>query len=346
MIKVTLPESDNIKLILQILQIAAPIIGGGIIAGIFARKNEVLKKKLERIQAEENARRQYEYDARKRLYEQCEPILFQLAELSESALNHIFDLAKSAREGKLDSLSRVTYYSAWSLYNLIAPLAAFKLLRSRLTLVDLDLDEPIKVQYTIAKVLYQSFSEDHKLAEPDYTSQYNPLHASRERQGVYLGVIEATIDALLKPNSDGTRYILSFGEFQKDFFDLEHNILRNHQQNAIEKFHNLFSNFHPHKRPVLWRILILQAHLYNALLNINRTENSSRKSLDNFKVISITPKEDREQLFEWRQKNERDQISNDEVLIFPFVAVEKYLKDNLSDFLEVKINNVNYHHII
>jgi uncharacterized protein YxeA len=64
------------------------------VTAIFTRKNDsrlkYLENKLAIERAEQDARRDYEYEARKRLYQECEPILFQFAELSESALGFFY----------------------------------------------------------------------------------------------------------------------------------------------------------------------------------------------------------------------------------------------------------------
>lgn len=58
---------------------------------------ENLKSELAKQQAEQDAQRDYEYEARKRLYQECEPLLFQLIEASETALNHIKDIASRVK---------------------------------------------------------------------------------------------------------------------------------------------------------------------------------------------------------------------------------------------------------
>ena len=51
--------------------------------------------------AERNARRDYEYDAKKRLYQEIEPLLFQLFEALEEAHYRVRSLARSSRHGNL-----------------------------------------------------------------------------------------------------------------------------------------------------------------------------------------------------------------------------------------------------
>jgi Flp pilus assembly protein TadB len=60
-----------------------------------------VEAQLEDQNAERNARRDYEYEARKRVYQEVEPILFQLAELAEGGLHRIYSLARTARHGDL-----------------------------------------------------------------------------------------------------------------------------------------------------------------------------------------------------------------------------------------------------
>jgi hypothetical protein len=53
------------------------------------------------ISAERNARRDYEYDARKRLYSEIEPLLFQLFEALEESHYRVRSLARTSRNGNL-----------------------------------------------------------------------------------------------------------------------------------------------------------------------------------------------------------------------------------------------------
>ncbi len=71
-----------------------------------AEKTESVKSKLQEALAEKKAGLDYEYDARKRLYQATEPLLFQLAELSEDALHRIYSLARVAKRGDLGPDSR------------------------------------------------------------------------------------------------------------------------------------------------------------------------------------------------------------------------------------------------
>src|SRR5918994_17922 len=146
---------------------------------------ESLRAELAERKSEKDARRDYEYEARKRLYQECEPLLFQLCELSENALNRIYGLARSARTGNLDPpdnwLDGPGYYMASTIYNLLAPVAVFKLMQRRLTFVDLTVEPRIKAQYNLAKHIAVSFTDDFDIAALHPPIEYDPTTpASRE----------------------------------------------------------------------------------------------------------------------------------------------------------------------
>ena len=129
---------------------------------------EKLKSALAERKSENDARRDYQYEARKRLYQECEPLLFQLSEVSEYAIFRVQSLARTARKGNLSSsdhwLDGPGYYMASTIYNLLAPVAVFKLLQRRITFVDLTVEPQIRGQYQLAMAIYVSFTDDFVFA--------------------------------------------------------------------------------------------------------------------------------------------------------------------------------------
>ena len=126
---------------------------------------ELLRTQLKDVARNRDAQRDYEYEARKRLYQQCEPLLFQLAEFSESALYRIYSLARTARHGNLPSwVDEDDYYMRSTMYFLISPLIILRLIQSQLTFVDLTLDSHIARQYSLLKLLFLTFTDDFTFA--------------------------------------------------------------------------------------------------------------------------------------------------------------------------------------
>lgn len=298
-----------------------------------ATEIEKIKEDIAERKSEKDARRDYEYEARKRLYQECEPLLFQLYEASENALHRIFSLARTAKKGDLDEpqnswLGGPGYYLRSTVYNLLAPVALFKLIQRRLTLVDMAVEQSIRHQYSLAKAVYISFTDHFDLAEISPEIPYEGNHPQQYelrqsnparywRQGIPIGRLDVAAESLLiRDASDGIR-LKSFGEFEAEFFEGE----ELHIPENVRDFIDLFILFHPRSRPVLWRILVVQAHIYMALLAVAQFGAGASTT-----PMQAIPREDRKR-FEWRTG--RDQNSDGEVLDEPFSVCEEYLRTHV-----------------
>ena len=145
-------------------------IGSAIFTGFNTHRQIMLKNRLDQEAKASDARQSYEYDARKRLYQECEPLLFQARELVNEARGRITGLAIAARNGDVREdgagwLAKPGYYTLSTCYSLVAPATAFLLLQRRLTDFDLGLEPRIQAQYEVLKLLYTSVSDDFGLAE-------------------------------------------------------------------------------------------------------------------------------------------------------------------------------------
>jgi hypothetical protein len=61
---------------------------------------EVLRSQIQDAKADRDALRDYTYDARRRLYKECEPAIFRLIEEGEAACYRVATLAQLSREGR------------------------------------------------------------------------------------------------------------------------------------------------------------------------------------------------------------------------------------------------------
>jgi hypothetical protein len=241
---------------------------------------EELKDQSLHRKADRDAARDYEYEARKRLYRECEPAIFQLVEEARCALTWIEMLARLARSGTLDFVWLKNKENRLAtLYRLVTPLAAFKLLRERLTVFDLSLEPRIYLQYSIGRFLLDSFAEDDALARLGTTLPYEPHGAPPagcvadpaiySRQGIDPALLDRLVAAFLEEAKLGEqRNIVSYARF------------RQMAQNKSEPMHDLVLHLddllltmEPSRKPVLWRIIVLQYMLYTAL-----TKTASQRS--------------------------------------------------------------------
>lgn len=349
--------SDITDISVAVIALVASIITA-VVTAIFSKRNDIRLKQIEHDldtkKAEQDARRDYGYEAKKRLYQECEPILFQFAELSDSALRRIYALARNAMNGNLGPerywLSTDHYFMRSTIYRLLAPLGAFKILQHRLTGIDLNLDQVINVQYLLAKCLYYTFSSANDLAKSEPSIPYDPdqigedvrgLNEEQKRvnikdkpekfwlQGLKVGTLDKLVESLVFTGSDGSSRIMSFGEFEKTYFD-KGSSGNESDTRRFETFMTLFSFFHPKTRPVLWRILVAQAFLYTAIQNVHRNDN---RALANGNVVGLLNLGETKIKCEWRQKGEN---VTDEEFEMPFRGAEKYLEDQLVAIFELK----------
>jgi hypothetical protein len=261
-----------------VLAAVIPLVGVVLVAIYTARNGQALERlrtQLAEDQDESSARRAYNFDARNRLYRKLEPAFFQLREQSEAALFRIHGLAKSAREGRLDSTqpernrldkASETYLPS-TMYRFMAPLATYRLCQRRLTSVDLSLDERLARQYLLGKMLYRSWSDGDEIAK-DYGTKIpydlggeGPPSSTR-RQHLSVQKVECIIEAMTARVDGGkdAESCLTLGEFMERYNSPESPLA-----SALVPVRKLFVDFHPESRPVLWRILIVHAHLYSLL---------------------------------------------------------------------------------
>ena len=221
---------------------------------------EQIKSDLESARANVSARLSYEYEARKRLYEKVEPLIFQLTIAAESAYVRITELARTARQGNLEESHTWLndpandYFLISTMHRLIAPLSIIRIWERNLTLVDLSLDLALQRRFATSRMLQLTWSSDFMLAaaEPAIPYDRNPP------QGLYIGDVERLADALIVADGDARR-VMSFGEFEAAVHSGSPLAF------AVAPMADVLRPFHPARRPVTWRILVGQAHLLRLL---------------------------------------------------------------------------------
>ncbi len=303
-----------------------------------AARLETIKTELAEKAAEKNARRDYEYEARKHLYHEYEPLLFQLVELAESAFYKVASLAKDAKEGNLNPgqgwLSGEGYYTLALMYRLIAPLVVVSIIQRQLTYTDLTLDPEINAQYTLAKYLYLSYSDDFDFAQRVLPLPYDPEPDSEDweiwrqrypqeywKQGIARGWLDDAVNALTVSESTGLAHCMRFGQFQAAYSRSD-----GEMRTRFSAIADIFIDFHPKTRPVLWRMLITHAHMYRALMQTREIKlSSSNKTAVPWKAIAEAERRN----FDWRQSE--DEATDEEVLALPFKVADAYLHGKLEE---------------
>ncbi|TWP44900.1 hypothetical protein FKR81_40585 [Lentzea tibetensis] len=272
------------------------------------------QRRIQSQSAHRQARLDYEYEARKRLYEVTEPLLFQLGERGEDLQSRIAGLARTARNGDLEPgrgwLSDDGYYLRSIVHRVLAPVAIFHLMQDGLTRVDLRLDPEIRTRYGMAKLLAWALTDHFTFAaqqpelpyDPYAETEYEMEHPADEPylQGLPSGLVETAGQALIVQVGERTARVMRFGEFDEAYSDRASAL-----HLACAPVTDLFRDFHPRSHPVLWRALVTQARLCAALTS---TEPGGPEKYD------------------WRRPGEQVEAS---VIAEPLEVARKYLDARL-----------------
>lgn len=288
----------------------------------------------------------YEYEAQKRLYQEYEPLLFQLHELSVSTLIRIWNLTRASRKGKLSTNSLLSkkedYYLRSMTYRILAPMVIFKLMQRRLTLFDLKLNSYFKIQYTLAKILYLIFAKAYNIAATIPDLNYNPFgddktHKQSRKQDIVIGIIDNLLEALIEyDNQDKIYRIMSYGKFENQLAD------DSRFSNLFDNIFDIFLDFHPNKERVLWRILLIQSLIHKLLLSNpeelqQKIDEELQQKIDEIdKSFFYKILYEDEEKFDWRTEDDKENISN-KIVEQEFKAAAKYLKVTLTDSYLYKI---------
>ncbi len=270
---------------------------------------EQLRADLADRNAQRSARLEYEFDARKRLYAECAPLLFELSELAERALGRITGLARTAAAGDLDGadswLAR-GYYARSTYYRLLAPLAIGRLLRRKLTHLDLSVDATTHWQYFLCKQLADTFTDDFDFAKYAPEVEYSPHSAdAAERrvkepsrywqQGIPRGILDNAVSSLIRSDADGDAHVIEYAEFETRVQQDQDAVAQ-----TFKRIDYLLTSFHPRTHPILWRMLVAQAHLYRALLLARENPPSPKLWEDLWGEVFPD--------FDWRTEEERRHV--------------------------------------
>jgi len=328
----------------------------------------ILKSRLGEEQDAAKAKRDYEYEARKRLYTELYPLAYQLQEAARHARHRIMNLALASRIGALARgpdnwiTGRDPYYFTSVIHNLIAPLAVQELITRKLTLLDLSLDHDLQAQHLIAGRAAEALRSDFTLVDPRYPpiafgaagAHYAPpenppatLPPEAEqrwkwRQGLYSGQISEAVDALLTTDNTTVR-AMTYAEFAKALGGAD---LRaetdppgraGEMKRALGPLIEVFRSFHPACRPITWRILLAQAACHRALALAAAGRGTIEVILH---AARYTEEKDRK-VFEWISDDPRSipdalrgQIDFAAEQASSFAAADLFLDHTLGDIAE------------
>ncbi|HEY0486099.1 MAG TPA: hypothetical protein VGD72_07610 [Mycobacteriales bacterium] len=220
-----------------------------------------LQAELDASARERDAQRDYEYEARKRLYAEIHPLFFQLAEASELCFERIVRLQGSRSFRLLEDGEGFLVVN--TAHRLMAPIVLVHLIQRRLTAVDLRLDRTLHAQYLVARELPYTFGRGEEIAEVEPALEYL-WSSDDDRQHLGSSESEMTTELLLVGEPDGTRRCATYPEFESRYFR------EAEVRDLTQPVRRWLQGANPRTKPVLWRLLLSQAFLCRMLADMVR----------------------------------------------------------------------------
>lgn len=215
-----------------------------------ARIEGAVRGEVESFLGEAAAQRQYEFEARKRLYLSIGPLRFQLLLACRDLAGRVQALGSSERRYSLELSG---YFGRSTVYRILRVLAIADAIEAQIALTDFSVDPSAQDCLRFRRSLTRLLSGDELLdshPDADWTRQVQHIYADR-----------LAVCAQLLVRTDGGQgpRILRFQEFNA--------LLDAEGAHRVEPFDTLFNDFQPASKPLLWLRLVACAHACNALVD-------------------------------------------------------------------------------
>lgn len=204
----------------------------------------IVKKEVDTHLGQLAAQRQYEYDARKRLYSAIGPLRFQL-------LLACRDLTRRVEGYAIHNYSTSinTYYGKSTLYRLLRPIAIAELIEQQIALADFSVDED-----AIACLLFKK-SATRIWSGEEVTCGYEDIDWENEHQHVFSDSISISANSMIKREPGVPDRILRYDEYVE--------LLNMHKLEGISPFRDLLKDFEINTKPIVWIRLVAYANSCN-----------------------------------------------------------------------------------
>jgi hypothetical protein len=170
----------------------------------------------------------------------------------------------------------------------------------------------------MARLLYVSFTQGEALSQ---TPPPIPYEADSHTQHLRSADLDQLVEAMTVLEPDGSLHCMSYGQFSSALEDRSGQLYK-----RTDCITSLFHKFHPSKKPVVWRILIVQAHIHRALV---RTCASGGLVMP---ADALTPSE--QEKFDWRP--DHHSVDAYSAVGVHFDAARRYLEEGVQ-FLGVPL---------
>lgn len=208
-----------------------------------------IRKQVESQLGEIAVHRQYEYEARRRLYVAIGPLRFQLLLACRDFVSRIQALDSSKRY----ELNLNEYFARSTVYRLLKPLALATLIEEQMALADFSVDKAaidcLRFRRSITRIL----------SGDELVGKHPKIDWSRQYEHAYADSLASVAQAMIvRPAGEAAR-TLRFDEFTIK--------VRAQGWASFSPLDNLLEHFRPAAKPILWLRLVAYASSCNALVS-------------------------------------------------------------------------------
>jgi hypothetical protein len=193
------------------------------------------------------ALRQYEYEAKRRLYLAIGPLKFQLLLACRDLVARIDSYSRQ----ELYPLNIDRYYGRSTLYRILRPIAISELIERQVSVTDFSVDPGAVDCLRFRRTATRLFSGD------DIVCDHPSVNWNAQEQHVYADGLTRAAQALIEHEQAGDR-ILRFDEFNER--------LNVYGPGIVAPFGELILGFTATNKPILWVRLVAFANSCNALI--------------------------------------------------------------------------------
>lgn len=215
-----------------------------------AQAEGAVRREVEAQLGQMAAQRQYEYEARRRLYLAIGPLRFQLLLACRDLSGRIAALGSTEPY----RLTPGNYYGRSTLFRLLRPLAIAELIERQVGVADFAVDPAALICLRFRRSLVRILSGD------ELVEGRSDLHWDAQVEHVFADTLAACAQVLISsPPGGGSEQVLRFDAFEE----------RLQQQGSalVAPFDTLLQGFSKKDKPVLWLRLVAYGNACNALID-------------------------------------------------------------------------------
>lgn len=208
-----------------------------------------IRKEVEVYLGEKSAEREYNLDARKRLYSAIGPLRFQLLVASRDAAARIMNFGSAPHTYDTNIKG---YYGRSTLYRILRPIAIAELIERQITYADFSVD-PTGIELLRFKKAVLT-----ALTDGDSILDHPNADWTREAEHIFSGTFSTLANALIVEDNHTPSKIrpMHFHEF-KDYTDDPQNLAK------FAALSRIIDNFDVRRKPIFWIRLVCFGYICN-----------------------------------------------------------------------------------